>query len=133
MRRGSGSLPFTFMDGQSQNNGGGGVSTSRRPKPLSPEDYVSGVLQGHRGILARAITLVESRSPFHEVQAQEVLQRLLPHTGKARRVGITGVPGVGKSTFIEAFGCFLVERGNKLAVLTVDPSSSRTGGSILGD
>jgi LAO/AO transport system kinase len=117
-----------------QNSGGsGGVSVPRRPRPLSPDDYVSGVLQGNRGILARAITLVESSSPFHEVQAQDVLQRLLPHTGKGRRIGITGVPGVGKSTFIETFGCFLVERGFKVAVLTVDPTSTRTGGSILGD
>lgn len=106
---------------------------ARRPAQLSPEDYVRGVLGGDRGLLARAITLVESRSPLHEAQAQEVLQRLLPHTGKARRVGITGVPGVGKSTFIETFGCFLVDRGLKVAVLTVDPTSSRTGGSILGD
>jgi LAO/AO transport system kinase len=84
-------------------------------------------------VLARAITLVESRSPLHEAQAQEVLSRLLPYTGHAKRVGITGVPGVGKSTFIEAFGCFLADRGRQLAVLTIDPSSSRSGGSVLGD
>jgi LAO/AO transport system kinase len=111
----------------------GGAPVVRRPKVLSPDDYVSGVMQGNRNVLARAITLVESSSAFHEVQAQDVLQRLLPHTGKARRIGITGVPGVGKSTFIETFGCFLVERGFRLAVLTVDPTSTRTGGSILGD
>lgn len=115
------------------NVAGGGNPPLRRPKPLSPDDFVSGVLEGRRGILARAITLVESNSPFHEKQAQEILQRLLLHTGKARRIGITGVPGVGKSTFIESFGCYLVERGLKLAVLTIDPTSSRTGGSILGD
>ena len=105
----------------------------RRPRYLTPDDYVAGVIAGDRGVLARAITLVESSSHLHEVQAQEVLQRLLPRTGKARRIGITGVPGVGKSTFIESFGCFLVERGLRLAVLTIDPTSSRTGGSILGD
>jgi LAO/AO transport system kinase len=76
---------------------------------------------------------VESNSRLHEAQAQEVLQQLLPHAGKAKRIGITGVPGVGKSTFIEAFGCFLVEQGRKVAVLTIDPSSARSGGSILGD
>jgi LAO/AO transport system kinase len=84
-------------------------------------------------LLARAITLIESTSPLHEAQAQELLQRLLPHTGKAQRIGITGVPGVGKSTFIESFGCFLVEKGRKVAVLTIDPTSKRSGGSILGD
>lgn len=105
----------------------------RRPGALSIDDYVSGVLAGNRSILARTITLIESSSRLHEVQAQEVLQRLLPHTGKAKRIGVTGVPGVGKSTFLEAFGCFLTEKGHKVAVLTIDPSSSRSGGSILGD
>jgi LAO/AO transport system kinase len=109
------------------------AALARRRGLLSPDAYVSGVLAGDRGILARAITLVESTSAFHEAQAQEVLQRLLPHTGKSRRIGITGVPGVGKSTFIESFGCFLVERGQKVAVLTIDPTSKRSGGSILGD
>ncbi len=97
------------------------------------EDYVAGVLAGDRGILSRAITLIESESPFHEQKAQKVLQRLLPHTGKARRIGITGVPGVGKSTFIEAFGCHLISQGHTVAVLTIDPTSRRSGGSILGD
>ncbi|MCW5555225.1 MAG: methylmalonyl Co-A mutase-associated GTPase MeaB [Verrucomicrobiae bacterium] len=105
----------------------------RHPRRLTVEDYVAGVLAGERAILARAITLVESNSRLHEAQAQEVLTRLLPHTGKAKRIGITGVPGVGKSTFIETFGCQLVERGYKLAVLTIDPTSARSGGSILGD
>jgi LAO/AO transport system kinase len=100
---------------------------------LTVDDYVSGVLAGNRGVLARAITLVESNAESHEAQAQEVLQRLLPNTGKARRIGITGVPGVGKSTFIETFGCFLTGQGRRLAVLTIDPTSSRSGGSILGD
>ena len=105
----------------------------RRPRQLSVDDFVAGVRAGDRAILARAITLVESESRQHEAQAQAVLQQLLPFTGRAKRVGITGVPGVGKSTFIESLGCQLIERGLKLAVLTIDPTSSRTGGSILGD
>src|SRR3974390_494851 len=79
----------------------------RRRGMLSPSEYVAGVLAGDRGLLARAVTLIESTSPLHEAQAQEVIQRLLPHTGGSRRIGITGVPGVGKSTFIERFGCYL--------------------------
>jgi LAO/AO transport system kinase len=109
------------------------AATPRRRRALTTEDYVCGVLGGDRGILARAITLVESNSELHEAQAQEVLLRVFPHTGKARRIGITGVPGVGKSTFIETFGCFLVEKGRKLSVLTIDPTSSRSRGSVLGD
>ncbi|HVV71836.1 MAG TPA: methylmalonyl Co-A mutase-associated GTPase MeaB [Verrucomicrobiae bacterium] len=97
------------------------------------DDYFAGVRQGDRAILARAITLVESRSRQHEVLAQELLSRLLPHTGGAKRVGVTGAPGVGKSTFIESFGCFLTDQGRKVAVLAIDPTSSRSGGSILGD
>jgi LAO/AO transport system kinase len=115
------------------NSGAGERSVPHRRSSISPRDYVSGVLAGDRGVLARAITLVESTSPLHEAQAQDVLQQLLPHTGRAQRIGITGVPGVGKSTFIERFGCYLVEQGRKLAVLTIDPSSKRSGGSILGD
>jgi LAO/AO transport system kinase len=108
--------------------------TARRgPRQMSVDDYVTGVKAGDRTILARAITLVESDSRKHEALAQDVLHQLLPFTGNAKRVGITGVPGVGKSTFIESFGCQLVESGQKLAVLTIDPSSSRSGGSILGD
>jgi LAO/AO transport system kinase len=123
----------TTMTRPNQNPGQREAAKPRRRATLSPEAYVSGVLAGDRGILARAITLIESTSPLHEAQAQEVLQRLLPHTGKSKRIGITGVPGVGKSTFIETFGCFLVEQGRKLAVLTIDPTSKRSGGSILGD
>jgi LAO/AO transport system kinase len=100
---------------------------------LSTDDYVDGVLSGDRAIVARAITLVESRKPEHRIQAQEMLVRLLPHAGAAHRVGITGVPGVGKSTFIEALGGHLTRAGHKVAVLAVDPTSGRTGGSILGD
>jgi LAO/AO transport system kinase len=102
-------------------------------KSWTIEDYVAGVLAGDRAILARAITLIESQSSAHEQKAQEVLQKLLPHSGKARRIGITGVPGVGKSTFIEAFGCHLISQGHSVAVLTIDPTSKRSGGSILGD
>ncbi len=105
----------------------------RRAKVLHVEDYVDGVRAGDRGVLARAITLTESSSGEHQARAQKVLQKLLPHTGKARRIGITGVPGVGKSTFIEALGCHLCQLGLKVAVLAVDPSSARSGGSILGD
>jgi LAO/AO transport system kinase len=88
---------------------------------------------GDRAALARAITLVESKKSDHRAEAQELLRALLPFTGKAIRVGITGAPGVGKSTTIDALGTFLTERGKRVAVLAVDPSSVRTGGSILGD
>ncbi|WP_226893856.1 methylmalonyl Co-A mutase-associated GTPase MeaB [Nisaea sediminum] len=102
-------------------------------RQMSVDDYVAGVRSGDLAVLARAITLIESRNPAHRRQAQEVLNALLPFSGKARRIGITGVPGVGKSTFIEAFGKMLTGSGHKVAVLAVDPSSNRTGGSILGD
>ncbi|MDQ1661143.1 MAG: GTPase [Blastococcus sp.] len=94
---------------------------------------VDGVLARDRRVMARAITLVESRRSDHRDQAQELLVALLPHTGGARRVGISGVPGVGKSTFIDQLGVDLTAAGSKVAVLAVDPSSSRSGGSILGD
>jgi LAO/AO transport system kinase len=97
------------------------------------QQYAEGVLTGDRAMLGRAITLVESNAPVHRARAQEVLRRLLPHAGRAIRVGITGVPGVGKSTFIEALGAWLLEQGHRLAVLAIDPSSARTAGSILGD
>ncbi|MGE4527516.1 MAG: methylmalonyl Co-A mutase-associated GTPase MeaB [Rhodospirillaceae bacterium] len=100
---------------------------------LSLDDYVEGVLSRDRMRLARAISLVESSNPDHQRLAQELLVRLAPHCGAAHRVGITGVPGVGKSTFIESFGNRLTEWGHRVAVLAVDPSSSRSGGSILGD
>ncbi len=88
---------------------------------------------GNRRALAKAITLVESKLDAHRTQAQDVLNEVLPHTGKSIRIGITGIPGVGKSTFIEAFGLYLIEQGKKVAVLAVDPSSPLRGGSILGD
>ncbi|MGF1560987.1 MAG: methylmalonyl Co-A mutase-associated GTPase MeaB [Geminicoccaceae bacterium] len=100
---------------------------------LTGEALAARILQGDRVALARAITLVESRRADHQQAAQDLLQRLLPATGRALRVGITGVPGVGKSTFIEALGCNLRADGQKVAVLAVDPTSQRSGGSILGD
>ena len=100
---------------------------------LSVAEYVDGVRSGDRAVLARAITLVESRNRTHRVLAQQVIQELLPLSGGAHRVGITGVPGVGKSTFIDQLGVGLTAVGHRVAVLAVDPTSSRTGGSILGD
>ncbi len=110
----------------------GGIPPPRRVS-LGVEEYVNGVRAGDRVVLARAITLIESNAPAHQELAQEVLQNLLPFTGKAVRAGITGVPGAGKSTFIESLGCFLTASGHRVAVLAVDPSSSVTHGSVLGD
>ena len=110
-----------------------GEAVPVRRRDLSLDDYVAGVLAGDRAIVARAITLVESRKPAHRALAQDMLVRLLPHTGRVHRVGITGVPGVGKSTFIEALGTHLTGQGLRVAVLAVDPTSGRSGGSILGD
>ncbi len=100
---------------------------------LPVSDYLDGVLAGDRTVLARAITLIESQNPDHRRMAQQLIQELLPSTGGAHRVGITGVPGVGKSTFIDQLGIDLTAAGHRVAVLAVDPTSSRTGGSILGD
>jgi LAO/AO transport system kinase len=100
---------------------------------LTIEDYAAGVRAGDRAMLARAITLVESTKPGHAVMAQRLLQALLPSTGKALRLGVTGVPGVGKSTTIDQLGMNLIAAGHSVAVLAVDPTSKRTGGSILGD
>lgn len=102
-------------------------------KKMSVEEYVEGVKKGDRMILAKAITLIESNAPKDFDKAQRVLQALLPRTGHSLRIGITGVPGAGKSTLIEAFGQLLCQQGYKVAVLAVDPTSSITGGSILGD
>ena len=96
-------------------------------------ELAKGLRAGHRAALARAITLIESRRSDHQAEARDLVQALLPETGNAIRVGITGSPGVGKSTTIDALGMFLIERGHKVAILAVDPSSARTGGSILGD
>jgi len=111
------------------------VTTRARPRrrELTLDEYERGVAAGDRTVLARAITLVESVRPDHQETAQELLVRLLPRTGGARRVGITGVPGAGKSTFIESLGLRLAGAGHRVAVLAVDPSSAVSGGSILGD
>lgn len=100
---------------------------------MSPHPLAEPLLAGQRRALARAITLAESTRPDHEAQAQALLAAVTPSTGRAIRIGLTGVPGVGKSTFTEALGLWLVERGHRVAVLAVDPSSARTGGSIMGD
>ncbi|WP_448529564.1 methylmalonyl Co-A mutase-associated GTPase MeaB [Raineya sp.] len=103
-------------------------------KRYSAETYINGILAGNRIILAQAITLIESQRNEDEKLAKEVLGAVLPYTGKSIRIGITGVPGVGKSTFIESFGLEIVKNTeNKLAVLAIDPSSQKSGGSILGD
>lgn len=98
-----------------------------------PQYYVQGVLEQNRRMLAKAITLIESALPAHRDLSRAIIDRILPFTGKAMRIGITGIPGVGKSTFIEALGMKLVQKGHHVAVLAVDPSSSRSGGSIMAD
>jgi len=95
--------------------------------------YVEGILEGNRVALSQAITLIESSKKEHQEVAQAIIEKCLPHTGNGIRIGITGVPGVGKSTFIESFGKLITQQGNKLAVLAIDPSSEKTKGSILGD
>ena len=102
-------------------------------KLLPVQDYVDGILKGDITLLSKAVTLVESANVKHQNLAQEIITKCLPHSGNSIRVGITGVPGVGKSTFIEALGSFITGKGGKLAVLAIDPSSARTKGSILGD
>src|SRR5687767_1517091 len=107
-----------------------------RPEPLSainPSALAADLRAGNRAALARAITLIESRRGDHQKTARNLVQQLLGETGKAIRVGITGSPGVGKSTTIDTLGLYLIGLGLKVAVLAVDPSSARTGGSILGD
>jgi LAO/AO transport system kinase len=105
----------------------------KRRKKYSVDEYVSGILAGNITILSQAITLLESSRPEHYNVAQLIIERCLPFSSKSLRIGITGVPGAGKSTFIEAFGLLLTGLGKKLAVLTIDPSSEQTRGSILGD
>ncbi|MBU4538988.1 MAG: methylmalonyl Co-A mutase-associated GTPase MeaB [Weeksellaceae bacterium] len=102
-------------------------------KNLSTEELIKGIRSGDKRILGKAITLVESKKPEHRNQAEELLKEILPFTGKSVRIGITGVPGAGKSTFIENFGKLAVQKGRKVAVLAIDPSSSLNKGSILGD
>lgn len=108
------------------------IVKSRKLQP-SAEDLISGILRGDKTALSRAITLVESTNPKHLEKANQVIQACLPHANNSVRIGITGVPGVGKSTFIEAFGKYLTTNGKKVAVLAVDPSSTISHGSILGD
>ncbi len=120
------------LSGGSGSSDGEDASASHRKKLSAPE-IIEGVLAGDRTILARAITLIESGSATHQELAQEVLNGLMPHRVASIRVGITGVPGAGKSTFIESLGSRLTAAGHKVAVTAVDPSSSLTGGSILGD
>ncbi|CCX48987.1 lAO/AO transport system ATPase [Bacteroides sp. CAG:927] len=106
----------------------------RKRKPLpSSSELVEGILKGDVTMLSRAVTLVESLSPSHQAVAQEVIEKCLPYSGNSRRIGITGVPGAGKSTSIDVFGLHVLKDGGKLAVLAIDPSSERTKGSILGD
>jgi LAO/AO transport system kinase len=100
---------------------------------ISPTSYYEGILKGDRTVLGRAITLIESAKTEHQHIAQEIIEKCLPVSGKSIRIGITGIPGVGKSTFIESLGLSLIESGKKVAVLAVDPSSDRSKGSILGD
>jgi len=104
----------------------------RKPLP-APSELVEGIVKGDVTTLARAVTLVESMQPAHQSVAQEVIEKCLPHSGNSKRIGITGVPGAGKSTSIDVFGMHVLEHGGKLAVLAIDPSSERTKGSILGD
>lgn len=106
---------------------------SLRKQVHDPRPYIDGILAGNRTILSRAITLIESKRSDHQKLAREITAACLPYSGKSVRIGITGVPGVGKSTFIESFGNHLIHSGHKLAVLAIDPSSARSGGSILGD
>jgi LAO/AO transport system kinase len=102
-------------------------------KEYSVDEYVSGILSGNRTILGRAITLIESLLPKHYDTIQAIIEKCLPYSGHSVRIGITGIPGAGKSTFIESFGLYVIGQGHKLAVLAIDPSSEKTKGSILGD
>ncbi len=141
-RKGGGTYATTVRDGVEgghdgmpgdANEQGVPESGGARRRMLSIEEYVEGVRSGDRVILGRAITLIESHAPAHVSLARQVLTQLLPSTGRSLRVGITGVPGAGKSTFIEALGCYLTASGHRVAVLAIDPSSSVTRGSVLGD
>ncbi len=105
----------------------------RKRRQMTTDEYVDGILAGNITILAQAITLIESNNPTHYAQAQDIIERCLPHSGRSVRIGITGVPGAGKSSFIEAVGNMVTSYKHKLAVLAIDPSSERSGGSILGD
>ena len=102
-------------------------------RQYTPAEYVEGILKGNITILRQAVTLVESAKHEHQQIAQEIIEKCLPYAGKSMRIGITGVPGAGKSTSIDVFGMHLLKKGHKLAVLAIDPSSERSKGSILGD
>ncbi len=106
---------------------------AKRKKKLSVDETVKGILAGNVSVLSSAITLIESNLEKHQEKAAQIIEKCLPYSGNSVRIGITGVPGVGKSTFIEALGIYLIEQGHKLAVLAIDPSSEQSGGSILGD
>ncbi len=106
---------------------------NKRKKLLSSDEYVNGILDGNITLLSQAVTMVESAKKEHQDLAQEIILKCLPHSGNSIRIGITGVPGVGKSTFIESMGKYITSKGGKLAVLAIDPSSERSKGSILGD
>jgi len=105
----------------------------KKKRNLDVDEIVQGILEGNISILSSAITLIESNLEKHRIIANKIIEQCLPYSGKSVRIGITGVPGVGKSTFIEALGIFLIKKGHKLAVLAIDPSSEQSGGSILGD
>ncbi len=105
----------------------------RRVHTFTPGEYVEGILKGDVSMLGRAVTLIESTAEAHQQIAQEVIEKCLPYSGRSRRIGITGVPGAGKSTSIDVFGLHVLRQGGRLAVLAIDPSSERTKGSILGD
>lgn len=109
------------------------LSTNQKKHKLSLDDYVNGIKAGNRTILSKAITLIESTLPEHQSLSRQIVEACLPFSSKSIRIGVTGVPGVGKSTFIESFGKLLLAKNHKLAVLAIDPSSERSGGSILGD
>ena len=134
---GAGSYRPTWSSGSTFVEGWKPATSQRDQAPkrrrLGPAELADGVLAAQRGAIAQAITLVESTNPTHHADARELVRLLRPHSGNSVRVGITGVPGAGKSTFINALGVRLIKQGHRVAVLAVDPSSSRTGGSILGD
>ena len=109
------------------------LKKSIRQKNYSTSGFVEGIRQGDIAVLSRAVTLIESSNEAHQKQAQQIIEQCLPHAGKSVRIGITGIPGAGKSTSIDVFGMRLVQHGHKLAVLAIDPSSERSKGSILGD
>jgi len=105
----------------------------KKNKEYTAQEYAKGIISGDRNFLSRAITVLESNKLSDSTLSSEIVRLCLPYSGKSRRIGITGVPGVGKSTFIDIFGKNLIEQGHKIAILAIDPSSSISGGSILGD